>query len=142
MENYDDIINLPHHVSSKRPQMAQKDRAAQFAPFAALTGYDDEIKETARLTDAKIELDEDKQRVLNEKQNFLAEHIKEMPEVTVVYFVPDSRKSGGAYISYTGNLRRIDEYERMLVFEDKTVIPIDDVYDIQSEILPLDAEDF
>jgi len=140
MGNYDDIMNLPHHVSSKRPQMSQKDRAAQFAPFAALTGYDDEIKETARLTDAKIELDEDKQRVLNEKQNYLAEHIKVMPEVTVVYFVPDNRKTGGAYISYTGNLRRIDEYERTLIFEDKTVIPIDDVYDLVSEILPMEFE--
>ena len=107
---YEDIINLPHHVSKTRPQMSMLDRAAQFSPFAALTGYDAAIKETGRLTDEKIELDEDTKAALDMKQAYLIEMIDEQPEITIIYFLPDARKVGGAYVTVTGNLKRFDEY--------------------------------
>ena len=112
---YEDIINLPHHVSKTRPQMSMLDRAAQFSPFAALTGYDAAIKETGRLTDEKIELDEDTKAALDMKQAYLIEMIDEQPEITIIYFLPDARKVGGAYVTVTGNLKRFDEYERLLI---------------------------
>lgn len=111
---YEDIINLPHHVSKTRPQMSMLDRA----PFAALTGYDAAIKETGRLTDEKIELDEDTKAALDMKQAYLIEMIDEQPEITVTYFLPDERKSGGAYITVTGNLKRFYEYEHLLILTD------------------------
>ena len=95
---YDDIINLPHHVSPTRQRMSMHDRAAQFAPFAALVGYDDAVAETARLTESRPELDEQEQRIINEKLAYIAEHINEHPEVCIKYFVPDERKSGGAIV--------------------------------------------
>ena len=134
MDNYEDIINLPHHQSVKRPQMPLKDRAAQFAPFAALTGYDAEIKETARLTDAKIELDESTLAILNDKLQIILDNLDAEPEVTITYFKPDTRKAGGAYIDHTGIVKRIDDYERTVVFADKNAISIEDILDIQSAI--------
>lgn len=101
-ENYDDIIDLPHHVSATRPQMSMKDRAAQFSPFAALTGYDAAIKETGRLTDQKVEMDTEALNVLNMKFQILIDSLAEEPEVTFTYFKPDERKDGGAYIDVTG----------------------------------------
>jgi len=125
--NYEDIINLPHHVSSKRPQMSMLDRAAQFSPFAALTGYDDAIHETGRLTDEKIDLSEEEKEALDRKQQFLMERLGGHPALTVTYFVPDAKKSGGAYVTKSGNLKKIDEFERWMMLMDGTKIPLDDV---------------
>lgn len=129
---YDDIIHLPHHVSKTRPQMSLEDRAAQFSPFAALTGYDAAILETGRLTEDKLELGEETQAILDRKQRYLAEIIDTKPEITVTYFVPDEKKSGGAYSTVTGFLKRIDEYERVLMLTDGRKIQLAAVFDIES----------
>lgn len=134
MDGYEDILNLPHHVSKTRPQMSMLDRAAQFSPFAALTGYDDAIKETGRLTDEKIEMDEDRKAALDMKQANLIEMIDEQPEISITYFLPDTKKSGGAYVTVTGNLKRFDEYERLLILTDGKKIPMDDITDIESDL--------
>ena len=131
---YDDIINLSHHVSATRPQMSMIDRAAQFSPFAALTGYDAAIKETGRLTDEKIELDEDTKAALDMKQAYLLEIIDDQPEITVTYFLPDTKKSGGEYVTVTGNLKRFDEYERLLILTNGKKIPMDDIADIECDL--------
>ena len=131
---YEDILNLPHHVSKTRPQMSMLDRAAQFSPFAALTGYDDAIKETGRLTDEKIEMDEDRKAALDMKQAYLIEMIDEQPEISITYFLPDTKKSGGAYVTVTGNLKRFDAYERLLILTDVKKIPMDDIADIESDL--------
>ena len=133
---YDDIIHLPHHVSSKRPQMPMSDRAAQFSPFAALTGYDDAIQETGRLTEQKIELDEEALQELNEKFNILQEHLHEQPEVRFIYFKPDAQKDGGAYLTVTGVVRKIKLYEREILLQDGTIIPVDDILKMESPIFP------
>ena len=133
MDPYEDIINLPHHVSPKRPQMSMQDRAAQFSPFAALTGYEDAIKETGRLTDVKIELSDEDRELLDQKQQSLQEHIGDRPEITITYFVPDEKKSGGAYISISGRMKRVDEYARQFVLTDGKKIPLDDIIDIRSD---------
>lgn len=130
---YDDIIHLPHHVSKTRPQMSMEDRAAQFSPFAALTGYDAAILETGRLTEDKLELGEEAQAILDRKQRYLAEIIDTKPAVTVTYFVPDEKKSGGAYSTVTGFLKRIDEYERVLMLTDGRKIQLDAIFDIESD---------
>lgn len=131
---YDDIINLPHHVSKKHPQMSLHDRAAQFSPFAALTGHKAAINETARLTDEKQILSEDVIVKLNEQLNLIKENISTNPIVTITYFVPDDRKSGGAYISNTGVVKKINEYNHTVILTDKTVIPIEQISEIQSDI--------
>jgi len=133
-DEYEDIINLPHHVSSKRPQMPMIDRAAQFSPFAALTGYDDAIHETGRLTDEKIDLSEEEKEALDRKQQFLLEILDDCPALTVTYFVPDAKKSGGAYVTKRGNLKKIDAIERWMQLTDGTRIPLDDVAEIESEL--------
>lgn len=130
---YGDIIDLPHHQSEKRAHMSLSDRAVQFAPFAALRGYDEEITETARITDARIELSAEKIEELNEKLGELIANIRQMPKASITYFRPDEKKSGGAYVTAAGNLRRIDEIERVIIFTDETKIKIDDIYDITSE---------
>lgn len=124
MTEYDDIIDLPRPKSKHEP-MPMSDRAAQFSPFAALTGYGDAIDETARLTDHRIELSEEERTELDYKQQYLS--TLDSPMVTVTYFVPDSRKSGGAYVTHTGVLKRVDEVERMMVFVDGTQVPLDEV---------------
>ena len=134
MNNYDDIINLPHHVSATRPQMSMIDRAAQFSPFASLTGYDAAIKETGRLTDEKIELDEDTKAALDMKQAYLLEIIDDQPEITVTYFLPDTKKSGGAYVTVTEKLKRFDEYERLLILTNGKKIPMDDIAEIECDL--------
>lgn len=131
---YEDIINLPHHVSKTRPQMSMLDRAAQFSPFAALTGYDAAISETQRLTDERTDLGEETKVMLDMKQQYLHEVISDQPEITVTYFVPDERKAGGAYVTVTGNLKRIDEYERLLMLTNGKKIPMDEIADIESDI--------
>ena len=118
---YEDILTLP-------------DRAAQCSPFAALTGYDDAIKETGRLTDEKIEMDEDRKAALDMKQAYLIEMIDEQPEISITYFLPDTKKSGGAYVTVTGNLKRFDEYERLLILTDGKKIPMYDIADIESDL--------
>ncbi len=130
--SYEDIINLPHHVSPKHPQMSMEDRAAQFSPFAALNGHESVISETGRLTERKIELAEDARAELDFKQSVLAEMAGEQPAVNVIYFEPDARKSGGKYVTACGRLRKLDEYERILVLTDGTKISLDDVLDIES----------
>ena len=128
---YDDIIDLPRPVSKKHKPMAMTDRAAQFSPFAALTGYDDAVSETARLTDSRLELDEDRLSELNAKLNILRDNLSERPEVTVKYFVPDEKKSGGAYFTFSGRVRRIDEYDKRIIFTDGTEINLDCIYSIE-----------
>lgn len=130
MGKYDDILNLPHHVSSTRPHMSMHDRAAQFSPFAALTGYDDTVRETARLTDEKQELTADRITDLNQKIAFLKEHAEERPEITVEYFIPDEKKSGGKYVTLSGKFRRIDEYNHNMVFTSGEEIPLNDIFEI------------
>ena len=127
---YDDIINLPHHVSQKHAPMARADRAAQFAPYAALTGYDAVIRETGRLTDARIEPDEEALTALNMKFRLLMDAMGDAPEITLLVFRPDARKAGGAYLSVTGRVRKVDEYARLMTLQDGTKIPMDDILDM------------
>ena len=129
---YDDIIHLPHHVSSRRPQMPMSDRAAQFSPFAALTGYDDAIRETERLTEQKILLDEEALAKLDEKFRLLQDHLKEYPEIRVTYFKPDERKDGGAYLTVSGAIRKLRNFEREILLYDGTRIPMDDILEMES----------
>ena len=131
---YEDIIHLPHPTSKKHPRMSTHDRAAQFAPFAALTGYDSSIAEAARLTDRRIELDEHSQEELNEKLNLIQEHLLDQPEITVTYFQPDRKKTGGAYVTFTGCVRKVDAVEQVLVFHNAKKIPIENILDIAGEI--------
>ena len=130
---YDDIINLPHHVSTRHPQMSLYDRAAQFSPFAALTGHDAAIKETERLTEDWVELDEDSKELLDEKLQMIREHLDEKPEVTFTYFEPDERKQGGAYRTITGKVKKIDEYEHRILLEDGTVLIMEYLFSIDAE---------
>ena len=128
---YDEIMELPHHVSSTRPQMPLSDRAAQFAPFAALTGYDSAIKETGRLTDERIELDEEALTALDRKYQLLMDALDDTPEVTIIYFQPDERKAGGQYVSATGTVKKVDTFGRRILLQDGTRIPLDSVYDLR-----------
>jgi hypothetical protein len=120
--------------------MSAHDRAAQFSPFAALTGHDEAITETARLTDKKLELDETTKTMLNEKFNFIMEHIFEQPEITVTYFIPDTLKSGGMYVDFTGNVKKYDYLNKILHFTDSREIRIDDIIEIESRIFPRENE--
>ena len=131
---YEDIINLPHHVSTKRPQMSMLDRAAQFSPFAALTGYDAAIKETGRLTDEKIEMDEASLNMLNMKFQLLVEALGDEHEVSFTYFKPDETKAGGAYVTATGIVKKVDDYERLITMVDGAKIPMDDVLSIDGKM--------
>ena len=128
---YDEIMELPHHVSTTRPQMPMSDRAAQFAPFAALTGYDSAIKETGRLTDERIELDEEALTALDRKYQLLMDTLDDAPEVTIIYFQPDERKAGGQYVSATGTVKKVDTFGRRILLQDGTRIPLDSVYDLR-----------
>ena len=129
---YDDILHLTHPTSKNHPRMSIQERAAQFSPFAALTGHAAAIAETARLTDRKMELDEDTRAELDRRQAILLEHISERPEVTITWFRPDERKEGGAYVTTTGRLKKIDQVERILVLMDGTNIPLEDVAALES----------
>jgi len=131
---YDDIINLPHHVSAPRPHMPVLDRAAQFSPFAALTGYEAAVKETARLTDEQVELDEDSKAALEMKLQILSDELSNHPEVEITYFQSDAKKGGGAYINAIGTIKKIDEYERVLLMMDGTKIPIEAIIEIEGEL--------
>lgn len=129
---YDDIINLPHPTSIKHPQMSIQDRASIFSPFAALSGHAGAIAETARLTEQRMELDEDTKAELDRRQAILLEHIREQPEITVTWFQPDERKEGGAYLTTTGRLKKIDPIERTLVLLDGPSIQLEDVFNLES----------
>ena len=131
---YDDIINLPHHVSQTRPRMTNIERAAQFSPFAALSGYDAAIEETARLTDVKIELDEHAKAMLDIKQQILMEVISDHPQANITFFKADEKKSGGEYMTVVGKIKKVDSIERMLVLMNGQSIPVDDILDIESEL--------
>ena len=133
---YDDIINLPRPVSKKRSPTSNYDRAAQFSPFAALTGYDAVIAETGRLTDTQIELDEGGKALLDEKLQTIREHLEEHPAVKLTVFSPDSRKSGGAYEEVTGNVKKIDPVTRCLMLTGGEVVPIDRIYGIECLAIP------
>lgn len=131
---YEDIVDLPHHVSRKHPQPTMADRAARFAPFAAITGYEEMVLEEARVTDDRIEMDESSKAALNEKLNTILEFIDEQPEVSITYFEPDKRKAGGAYVTVTGTVKRINEYEHLVIMTDGKKINIDEIYNLQSEL--------
>ena len=130
MNKYDDIIDLPHHVSKTRKPMSLYNRAAQFAPFAALTGYDDAIEETARLTETKVELSDELKNDLNQKINFIKNNIKVHPEITIKYFVRDNKKSGGIYKSLTSIIKKVDNFNKCLIFADNTNVYFDDIISI------------
>lgn len=134
MGPYDDIINLPHHVSARHPQMPLKDRAAQFSPFAALTGYAGEVAEAARMTETKIELTEDQRAMLDERLCMLEDILPERPNVAFTYFVPDQRKQGGAYTTVTGKLKRLDRIEQNILLTNGIAIPVNDLLEVESEI--------
>lgn len=136
--DYDDIISLPHPVSKRFPQMSLRDRAAQFAPFAALNGHSDAIRETARITDAKIEISESTAEVLDRKILFLENEIRKNPVVSITYFIPDTNKKGGAYKTFTGKLTIIDRERNMLSFDTGEQISIHSIIDMESDILPFD----
>jgi len=134
IEEYEDIISLEHHVSLKHPQMPIRNRAAQFAPFAALSGYDSEVQEAGRLTTEMIELSEDSKVILDLKQQMLLEYISSHPDVIICFFVPDKYKYGGSYQTITGTLKDIDELEKVVVLTSGEKIPIGYIYDIGSSI--------
>ena len=133
-KNYDDIINLPHYVSKKHPQMSIEARSAQFAPFSALTGYDEAIKETARLTDKRIEIDDGLKVVLNNKLQYILENLKLKPEIILTYFVYDDKKIGGKYVEKIGIVKNIDMVEQYVMLIDKTKIPVLEIINITGEI--------
>ena len=138
---YDDIINLQHHVSGNRVHMTVFDRAAQFSPFAAVVGYDGAIKETARLTDHRIELDEAEKTILDEKLRIVQEQLSRQQEIELVFFRPDEMKSGGAYITVIGTVKKIEVYEHTVVLQNGTRIPIEEIVNITGEIFQV-VDDF
>lgn len=127
---YDDMLYLPHPTSPTRPRMSIIDRAAQFSPFAALTGYDDAVKETARLTERKIELDEYEKMALDGQLQRIRAHLSEQPQVTITYFQADERKDGGAYQTITGNVKKVDEYKRKIVLVSGEKIEIEEIVEV------------
>lgn len=131
---YDDIINLPHHISKKHPQMSALNRAAQFSPFAALTGHEDAIKETARLTDSFIELDEDKKEHLDAQLQLIRENLNQKQECEITYFKPDGKKDGGTYVTIRGIIKKIDEYAHQINFTDGTILPIEQIFSITGKL--------
>ena len=132
--SYDDIINLPNLTSKNHPRMSLHDRAAQFAPFAALTGHDAAIKETARLMDERLELSDEIIMKLNDQLNMIRDNIGTEQEVSITYFVPDDKKAGGAYVTHSGVVKKIDKFKRKLIMQDETVIPIEQISEIQGEM--------
>ncbi len=134
LHRYDDIIHLPHHVSASHPPMPVQDRAAQFAPFAALTGHSAAIKETARLTEGRMELDESCIMVLDGKLQMIKEQLDSRPEIAVTYFKPDMKKEGGAYVTRRGTVKKLDEYAHTMVMTDGEQIPLEEIVEIEGEI--------
>ena len=133
LHNYDDIIDLPHHVSPNRRRMSNIERGAQFSPFAALTGYEAAVEEAARLTDGKKELSEEMKAIIDAKIQAISEHPDAEPEVTITYFKPDERKEGGAYVRVTGAVREIDRIGKTIVLTGNTRIPMEQIREIEAE---------
>lgn len=131
---YEDIVNLPPHISKKHPQPTMLERAARFAPFAAITGYEEMVLEEARVTEERIELDEGTLAMLNEKLNIIHDSLDSEPVIQITYFEPDKKKSGGAYISVTGTVKRIDEYERIVIMSDGKKIRIDEIFGLEGKL--------
>lgn len=138
--NYDDIINLPHHISTKYSQMSIDSRAVQFAPFSALAGYEEAIQETSRQTDKRIEIDEDLKDSLNNKIQFLQSNIEKNPEITITYFVYDQKKEGGKYMTLNGKAKKVNENQQYITLIDNTRIPIKEIISIHGEIFKLFEE--
>lgn len=134
MDDYSDIINLSRPVS-KRPRMTLEQRSAQFAPFSALTGYEGQVKETARLTNKKIEINEELKEILNQKIQLIQKKIKEQPQIEITYFIPDSKKDGGRYETVTNSVKKIDTYKGEIILIDGTTIAIDEIIDINSVMM-------
>ena len=135
MKTYDNIINLPHYEPKYHPRMSIYNRSAQFAPFAALTGYDDAVVETARLTDEEVELNDDLKNFIDMKLQIIEEHIKDNQNITVLYFEKDKKKRGGQYIEHTGKVKRIDLVEHFIIFKDNSKINIDSILDLNAEFI-------
>lgn len=131
MDKYDDIINLPHYEPKYHPRMSKYKRSAQFAPFAALVGYDEQVQECSRLTDKRLEIDDELKEKINNKLNKINELIKNSPEVEITYFIPDEKKDGGKYVTDKGNVKRIDYINRFIKLTDNKKIILDDVIDIK-----------
>ncbi len=134
MDKYDDIIDLPHHKSKRHPHMSLHDRAAQFSPFAALSGYEDAVNETARLTEEWIELDEHEKEKLDRRLALISEKLSQLPLVEITYFKPDEKKYGGAYVTVSGSVRKIDTFEGIIYMSDGTMIHVDALYRIEGDI--------
>ena len=130
-DKYSDIINLPHHVSTKHKHMSMYERAAQFAPYAALTGHKDMVLETARLTEREIKIDEEEKEILDIKLKNVLERINEKPSITFTYFIPDSRKDGGKYVKTKGIIKKVDDFEKIIYLENNIKIPIKDIIEIE-----------
>lgn len=135
MKSYDKIINLPHYEPKYHQRMSIYNRAAQFAPFAALTGYEDAVSETGRLTENEKLLNDDLKNVIDMKLQIIEEHIKDNQSINVLYFVKDKRKAGGKYIEYIGNVKRIDKINQEIIFKDNTRICFDKILDIKAEFI-------
>ena len=127
MDKYDDIINLPHHEPKYHPRMSKYKRSAQFAPFAALVGYDEQVQECSRITDKRLEIDDELKEKINNKLNKINKLIKYNPEVEITYFIPDEKKDGGKYVTDKGNVKRIDYINRFIKLTDNKKIVLDDV---------------
>lgn len=134
MGKYDDIINLPHHVSPTHPRMSRSGRAAQFSPFAALVGYDAAIQETARLTDGRPDHSEETQAHIDKKLRLLANYTHLQPQVTVTYFVPDHKKDGGAYLTVTDRVKKIDPFSYQLILLSGLKLPFEDIFSIECDL--------
>ena len=134
--SYTDILNLPHPTSKKHPRMTRTARAAQFAPFAALTGYNEAIKETSRLTDEQLDLDDTEKDQLNKKLQQLRQNLPRQLPIMITFFIPDTQKTGGSYQTITGSVKKIQEYERRLIMTDETIIPIEAIIGLYGEALP------
>ena len=134
---YDDMIGLGHHISKTHPPMARIKRAAQFAAFDALTGFGEAILEAGRETEEKLELSEDMIDMINARLAVIEQHIKEQPSIAVTYFLPDTKKAGGRYVTVSGNVRKLDSVKRVMVFADETRIPIGDIRYIESDLFRL-----
>lgn len=135
MKSYDKIINLPHYEPKYHQRMSIYNRAAQFAPFAALTGYEDAVAETGRLTENEKLLNDDLKNVIDMKLQIVEEHIKDNQSINVLYFVKDKRKAGGKYIKYSGNVKKIDKISQEIIFKDNTKICFDKILDIKAEFI-------
>lgn len=133
-DNYEDIINLPHYEPKHHPRMSKYNRAAQFAPFAALTGYEEQVRETARLTDKKLEIDDGLKEILSNKLNYIQDNLNIKSELNFIYFISDLRKSGGKYVKKKGIVKKIDIIEQYVQLIDKTKIPINDIISIEGEL--------